>query len=429
MARPGHGRDVASGVVPERRVYDWLRRRPLVVDGAIAALLMLALLPGSGAMQPDVVGVTLAVAQLLPLVWRRRHPVGVFTVISFACLAQLVLTDVPLTSNAGFLFALYTVSAYAQGRVRVVALMVGLLGSALGPLDWSSNWVAIREPTFVMRPVAVLATFVVLTWTLGDLMRTRRAYVGELEERARRLEVERDQQARLARAAERARIARELHDVVAHSLSIVVAQADGGLYAGEKDPKAAQSALATIGVTGRQALAEMRRLLGVLHSGGDAAEMAPQPGLAQLPELVAQVRASGLPVELSIEGREPEISSGAELVVYRIVQEALTNTIRHAGPGARATVQVSYGADSVRVCVSDDGRGAAAADDGQGRGIHGMRERVAVYGGTLSVGPRVGGGFEVVAELPLGSDKDAVAVSDTGTTATGAGGTSSDRRG
>ncbi|REF37038.1 sensor histidine kinase [Thermasporomyces composti] len=392
--------------MPQRRVYEWLRRRPLIVDGAIVALLLVILLPETAAASadPGPAGTVLGVAQLVPLVWRRRHPVRVFTVVSLVCLAQVILLDVPLPANAGFLLALYAVSAYAHGRVRLAALAVGFLGAALGPLDWLAWSELFDHPEYFARFFVVLAAFVALTWTLGDLMRTRRAYVAELEERARRLEVERDQQARLARAAERARIARELHDVVAHSLSIVVAQADGGLYAGEKDPNAARSALATIGVTGRQALAEMRRLLGVLHSGGDAADLAPQPGLAQLPELVAQVRASGLPVELVLEEPKFEISSGAELVVFRIVQEALTNTIRHAGPGARARVEVTYGADTVRVCVSDDGRGAAATSDGQGRGIHGMRERVAVYGGTLSVGPRAGGGFQVVAELPLGEN-------------------------
>ena len=253
-------------------------------------------------------------------------------------------------------------------------------------------------------------------------MRTRRAYVAQLEDRARRLEVERDQQARIARVTERARIARELHDVVAHSLSVVVAQADGGMYAGARDPAAARASLETIGTTGRQALAEMRRLLSVLRDepadgvgreGPDdvvaddyddpvTGEFTPQPGLDQLLSLVTGVRGSGLPVDLVVEGTPGRLPPGAELASYRIVQEALTNTLKHAGPGASAWVRLCHRDDALHIDVLDDGRGASAAGDGQGQGLHGMRERVAVYGGSVSAGPRSGGGFHVRAVVPFG---------------------------
>ena len=213
------------------------------------------------------------------------------------------------------------------------------------------------------------------------------------------LAAERDQQATIAAAAERARIARELHDVVAHSLSVVIAQADGGRYAADQDPSAATAALHTIAATAREAQAEMRRALGIL-SEQPGAPLQPQPGLDDLASLVARTREAGLAVELDEDGPRRPLAPGAGVTLYRVAQEALTNVLKHAGPGAKASVALRWEPDQVTLVVRDDGRGAAAADDGRGRGLVGMRERVEPRGGSLSAGPHPDGGFEVRAAIP-----------------------------
>jgi signal transduction histidine kinase len=238
-------------------------------------------------------------------------------------------------------------------------------------------------------------------WILGIYINTRRAYLRSLEERAARLERERDIEVQIATAAERARIARELHDVVAHSVSVIVVQADGAGYTIDTEPERAKRALETISLTGRQALTEMRRLLGVLREGGDPDGYAPQPGVEQLTDLVDQVRSSGLPLEFSVEGVPQPLPAGLQLTVFRIAQEALTNTLKHAGQAATARLRLHYGDHAVEVTIDDDGRGSAVVGDGRGLGLAGMRERVAMYGGNVQAGPKSGGGFEVVARLPI----------------------------
>jgi signal transduction histidine kinase len=237
-------------------------------------------------------------------------------------------------------------------------------------------------------------------------MRYRRAYYASLEDRAARLEAERDAQVQIAAAAERARIARELHDVIAHNVSVMVVQADGASYALDTEPARAREALAAISGTGRQALAEMRRLLGVLRREGDIAssDRAPQPGIGELGELLDQARSAGLPVSFTVEGDPQPLPVGVALAAYRIVQESLTNTRKHAGPVVSAAVLLSYSPDAVVLTISDDGwgdLGGTALPGAPGHGLTGMRERVAVYGGSVTAGPRSGGGFEVVATLPL----------------------------
>jgi signal transduction histidine kinase len=369
-----------------------------VLDVGIAGVLALWGVGTGSVLGSFLLGTAFVGLFTVPLIFRRTYPIASFTAVSLACAVQLVVIDRWLPLDVAFLVSLYAVSAYGTKRwARIGALVVGGFGALLGALAWAG------EMGSFGFAFGIMGALVAFTWTLGDLLRTRRAYVGELEERARRLEIERDQQAQIARAAERARIARELHDVVAHSLSVVIAQADGGLYAGSSNPSVAREALATIGATGRQALTEMRRLLGVLRSDGDQTGFAPQPGLGQVEELIGNLRGGGLAVSLEVSGTPRPLPRGAELAAYRIVQEALTNTLKHAGPGARALVELSYGESSLRVTVTDDGRGAAAANDGRGQGILGMRERVALYNGTLSAGPRPGGGFRVVADLSLAS--------------------------
>jgi signal transduction histidine kinase len=221
-----------------------------------------------------------------------------------------------------------------------------------------------------------------------------------LEDKARRLERERDQQAQIGAAAERARIARELHDVVAHHVSVMVVQAEGASYALDTSPETTRRALGTIAETGRSALAEMRRLIGVLRSEGNTADRAPQPGVDQLEDLLEQVRATGIAVDFKVEGVPVPLPQGMALAAYRIVQESLTNTRKHGGPRVSAQVSLHYGEDELRMLVRDDGRGASALTDGKGNGLTGMRERVAMYGGALQAGPRLEGGYQVEAVLP-----------------------------
>jgi signal transduction histidine kinase len=239
-------------------------------------------------------------------------------------------------------------------------------------------------------------------WVLGDRARVQRALTAELQERAARLERDRAEDARRAVASERARIARELHDVVAHHVSMMVVQAEAGPVAA--DPARAAGAFEAIAATGRQALVEMRRLLGVLRGDGDqpAPSLAPQPGLAEVPSLVEQVGRAGLRVELVVEGALAPLPAGVDLSAYRIVQEALTNAVKHAGPG-RARVLVRYGEDDLRLRVVDEGRagGPATAGGRAGVGLVGMRERVHLFGGELHAGPGPDGGFTVDARLPI----------------------------
>jgi signal transduction histidine kinase len=246
-------------------------------------------------------------------------------------------------------------------------------------------------------------------WVLGDSMAHRRAYLAALEERAVRAEAERDAHAQVAAAAERARIARELHDVIAHNVSVMVAQADGGRYAFDAEPERSRQALAEIGSTGRQALSEMSQLLGVLRTGEEAAALAPAPGAAEITRLVAQAREADTDVGYAVEGAARPAPPGMSLALYRIVQEALTNVRKHAGPGAAATVTLRYDPAEVLVRVTDDGTGTSARSAGpSGQGLAGMRDRVGLYGGTLTAGPQADGGgfeahsgFEVTARLPL----------------------------
>ena len=225
------------------------------------------------------------------------------------------------------------------------------------------------------------------------------AAIAALHERNRLLALERDQQAAVGAAHERTRIARELHDVVAHSLSVMVVQADGAAAGAEQRPAHAAAALRTIGDTGRDALGQMRRALGVLRAE-QGQGLAPQPGTAQLDALVDQVVRAGLPARLSVEGPPRPLPATIDLTVYRLTQEALTNVLKHAGPVSRVDVVLRYQADAVELLLRDDGRGARAAGDGRGHGLVGMRERVDVHDGTFAAGPRHDGGFEVAAVLP-----------------------------
>ena len=342
----------------------------------------------------------LMAVQIVPLLWRRRHPVPVFGVIAVACGVQAVLVDQPLWSQSAFAIATYSVARFGPASWTIAAVGVGLVGAGVASYDWLRPYAATSGTAYVAYALTTGAV-VIAAAALGALGRTRQAYVDALVERGHRLEREAAQQAALAAIDERHRIAREMHDVVAHGLTTIVVQADGARAAAAHDPAVAEPAFATIAATGREAIAEMRRMLGVLRAG--RGESAPQPRLADLPDLVAEARAAGTPIDLALPDPLPAVSDGVALTAYRVVQEALSNVRKHAGPDANATVRMRLeeGEDRLVLEVADDGRGAAAPYDGRGLGLTGMRERVTAHDGTLEAGPGPGGGFVVCARIPL----------------------------
>ncbi|MFF2011965.1 sensor histidine kinase [Streptomyces sp. NPDC058195] len=395
-----------------QRLYDFLRRHPLGVDVFWAVVLLglsgLSAAGVGGSTRERVAAVPIMLGYCTVVALRRRAPEKMLLLAIAMGLAQMAIGVAPGAMNFAMLVIVFTVATVGQRWASRLALVCSLGAATLSKLRWPEDipragW---AEEAFI---VVVLTVPFVLAWVLGDSMRTRRAYFRQLEERAARLEREREAQSKVAVAAERARIARELHDVVAHNVSVMVVQADGAAYVMDAAPDQAKQALETISSTGRQALAEMRRLLGVLRTGDvpESGEYVPQPDVEQIEDLIEQVRQTGLPVDFKVEGTPRPLPSGVELTAYRIVQEALTNTRKHGGPDAGASVRLVYFDDGLGLLVEDDGRGAAhelyedGGADGAGHGMIGMRERVGMVGGTLDAGPRPGGGFRISALLPL----------------------------
>ncbi len=355
-----------------------MRTHRLASDALLAAVLLATSsvwLAWSGftGYRPALVQTVLIAA----LAARRLYPSAVFLLVSAIAFAQWLL-GFPLFGDAALLVALYTVAAH-QSRIRAV-LAAGLLeaGAVMAAVKWVPAGTPQRSLLFLSATV-VAALFAGLTAASGS------RYLAWMDERARRLETERDQQAVIAAAAERTRIARELHDIVSHSLSVVITLADAAAVVSRIDPARGVEAMTEASEVGRQALTDMRVMLGVLRTDEPAAALAPQPGIGDLGALVERFRATGLPVDLAIEGTAFPLGAAAELTAYRIVQEALTNTLRHAA-ARHASVLISYAEPQVRVRVTDDGRGSARGPR-RGHGIDGMRERAALHGGTLRAGP------------------------------------------
>jgi signal transduction histidine kinase len=404
------------------RLYEFIRRHPTLVDGlwALVLLMFSSLWLVTLVTNPDTarsveqdevrqlasVPVILALCTVVAL--RRRAPERMLLLATGAGVAEVVTGAFPVPANFALLVIVFTNASRNVRWASRFALVGALVAPTISTLRWPNEGQGVVEA--VISVVFLTVTFV-LAWVMGDSLRTRRAYYAQLEERAARLEREREAQAKVAVAAERARIARELHDVVAHNVSVMVVQADGAAYVMDTAPEQARQALETISGTGRQALSEMRRLLGVLRTGerSEGGEYVPQPGVEQLADLVEQVRGTGLPVDFRVEGTPRPLPSSVELTAYRIVQEALTNTRKHGGPHVGATVRLTYGADDLTLLAEDDGRGAqhelyeVGGLDGLGQGLIGMRERVGMVGGSLDAGPRPGGGFRISAVLPLKS--------------------------
>jgi signal transduction histidine kinase len=369
-----------------------VRRSPRWVgDGVLALVLVLpaATTAGENAEpKPLWLFVALVFMQTLPLTVRRYRPRAVLGVTLGAALGTNLLTD-SAAFPVGVVVALYTVAAHCDRKTAVRA------GVATG---------ALLLPTLFFSPTSgggaaylfPAAALLAIAWVLGDNLRTRRAYLREVEDKADRLEREREENARRAAADEQARIARELHDVIAHNVSVMVVQAAAAGDVFDSQPAKAREALASIEHTGREALTELRRLLGAVRTQDGKV---PQPGLGRLPALVDQVRAAGLQVELTTEGNQRQLPLGIDLSAYRIVQEALTNTLKHAR-ARRAEVVLRYSDDELAIDVVDDGRGTTSNGDA-GHGLIGMRERVSLYEGELTAGPRPEGGFAVSARFPL----------------------------
>ena len=429
-------------------------RSSSVQDVGLAVLLLTGTWASNGAAAPGVISGWFADAIWLrepPARWvligvcvaavavRRRWPIPALAAASLAAVGQMAVAAGPVLADVAIPIILYTIAAQRRPNVSLA-----LLGAALAVATAWSVHVALdgkadgwlyegrpfgvggeeRTPESSIAPpqgaapdeprpgggevtalgptdwggIPVLGSLLVVAWAIGWGIRSRRAYLGELTARARDLEHERDQQAALAVAAERARINRELHDVVAHGLAVIVMQAQGGAAAFAKRPADTLAALETIVATGRASLADMRHVLSA--SGQVDGPARPVPGLAQLPRLIDQVRQAGTPVQLRINGSPRPLPTGVDVSSYRIVQEALTNTMKHAGPGASARVVVSYRSDELRLDASDNGTGESTSS-GTGNGLRGMRERVALLGGEVTAGPGPGGGYVVQARIPI----------------------------
>jgi signal transduction histidine kinase len=347
---------------------------------------------------PALANAVLLLLITVPLAWRRRAPTAVFVLVLASVGLQVSLIDSahsdqpPFQEWVALLVVFYSLGAHAERRRAVVAGAVGgavFLGGDLVDLLTGDGRLEDTVPAWFMLAAA---------YGVGFALRGQRIQSTLLTHRAERLEREREQKARLAVAEERVRIARELHDIVAHAISVVVVQAQAGQRVLEGEQASAREALGSIETTGRQALVEMRRLLGILRKEDRELALAPRPSLAYLDVLAERVREAGLPVELHVEGEARTLPPGVDLSAYRIVQEALTNALKHAGP-ASAQVVVRYRAEEVELEISDDGRGAVDGREG-GHGLVGMRERAALVGGNVESGTDGGRGFTVRARLP-----------------------------
>jgi signal transduction histidine kinase len=332
-----------------------------------------------------------------PLLWRKRHPLFVFLTISLIALVQW-LTNTPSSGPVAVLIALYAVGAYeSRRRAILLAAAIAQLGVVMVTLRWAP--VGNRVNGFVLLTGTITAA-----WVMGVYAKMRRAYVTAALERATTAEHERDRESQLATAAERARISREMHDIVAHTLSVMVALSDGAAMSVVRDADAARDAMEQSSTLGRQALSELRRLLGGLQ-GPEMADLSPAPGVQQLEDLVSAVRTAGLAVDLVVFGQPPVMPPGLQLAVYRLVQEGLTNVLKHAPAATRATVTLKYGPTDVEVQIDNDGVPAVAVvapTARPGQGVTGMGERAAVFGGTVQAGPRGRGGWRVHGSLSLG---------------------------
>ncbi|GAA3567152.1 hypothetical protein GCM10022197_24070 [Microlunatus spumicola] len=384
-----------------------VRDRHFAYDLTLCALVTLVALGYTLAVGERALGMASLVITL-PLLVRRTFPAAALAVMTGGCLLALAVSSVP--SAAGIISVpvlVYTLARWSGRTLARLAWAVAVVGSFLGPARWALRGPAISDITVFL--VSVVACFAVVSaaHVVGRKLRESEDSASRQErseaERVRLLESEQEQRARAATVDERNRIARELHDIVAHSLSVIVVQAEGGRALAARHPERAGEVLGTIAETGREALTETRRILGVLREGREgSAEYGPQPGLADIADLVQRTSDR---FELTTFGTAPPLAPAVGLTAYRVVQESLTNVLKHAGPGARARVVLACTADAVEIEVTDDG-GTASVPDGQGHGLRGMAERVSLHEGELTAGPGPVGGFVVRARIPYERQAD-----------------------
>jgi signal transduction histidine kinase len=384
-----------------QRIWAWGKALPLWVLDAVITFLFLPIAILSVVARPDhmtgsykpinALGILLVLGAVLPLLFRRRYPLQVFFV-STAFLVLFAASDYFMGAVAfTTLLSLYTVGAFC--RPRELGIAFATLLAAMAAL-----WI-IEIPDFYAGDVFANTVLYTVALLFGWTVQSRRLRLKDAEERAELLEREQEEERARAIADERLHIAQELHDVMAHSMSVIAVQAGVGMHVADTDAAEAKKALENISTTSRSTLAELRRLLGVLREDADGANYVPAPGLADLDKLAREVSDAGVPVNVTMEGSLADVPPGVDFTGYRIVQEALTNVLKHAGPST-AQVRVAHEPGALRIEVRDDGRGVNGRSTGTGHGLLGMRERVAVYGGSLDAGPVDGGGFVVMAELP-----------------------------
>jgi signal transduction histidine kinase len=395
--RPDDGRLALLGRWPTALIQRVAERsgqavaeHPLLSDVAVAVAVAVAGIAGLWSQErldPQQLAFTAALS--LPLLLRRSQPMLVFLGLALIAGVQWLIAD-PQLADAALLVALYGVALRGSLMEFAVAGAVLEAGAVIAAVKWA--------PSDPVKVWIGLSGLVMAAGVLGITVRQRRALLSSLHERAARLEFERDQEGRFAAAAERNRIAREMHDIVSHNLSVMVALADGASYAAEASPQQAARATNQISATGRDALLEMRRLLGILRAGAGQRPLQPQPQLEELEKIVERVRAAGVPVHLEIEGDPRILPEGIQLAVFRVAQEALTNTLKHAARPTAVSLHVRCNLDRVEFEATDTGpRSDTPARDG--RGLHGMRERALAYGGVLEAGPRAEGGWRVHMQL------------------------------
>lgn len=402
-----------------RTIHTWFAEHPMVGDGLLALVFTPAVVSGfsdrNSAFGNGWFGVLLGLTVLTSMLWRRTCP-EIFTTVLVASHLLILFAWPPYFNPAHVLVpvALYAEAAYSRWRHYRWWIGVGVIASFAAGVKWHRKDVEAeyysQPPILIVVLAGICLTVVAASWVAGELTRQRREIVQALQERTEALERERDQRVRLAAQEERSRIAREMHDIVAHNLSVIVVQADGAAYAAQHHPdpdmraRHSADALATIGETAREALAETRRLVGVLRSEDDGVEYTPQATLDQIQELVERMAHAGVQVTYRVDGdphAHAPLNAGAEMAVYRVVQESLTNVVKHAGPAVTAQVILTHSPRQVQVTVLDDGTGTRGGSDGAGHGLIGMQERVSTYGGTLVARDRMAGGFEVSATLPV----------------------------
>ncbi len=391
------------------KLFANIQPRQLGLDALIAAATLTLALVSRLAIPPDTAAafsrefdglqLFLIILMTVPLMLRRVYPTPVFFVILAAWVVERGLNYPETLAWTGLIIAFYAIGAELPRRS---SLRIGGI-TALFILGWTGIGVATLE---TISGVSLVTTMIITVTPLlvGREIREQRRRVDDMRERVERAERDREEKAYRAVADERTRIARELHDVVAHQMTVMTLQAEGARrIADGSDPRVVQ-ALETISDAGHSALTEMRRMVGLLRAPEEASQTEPLPRLAEVEQLVEKVRAAGVPVDLEVEGDVRRLTDGTELSAYRIVQESLTNSVRHGGPDVTATVAIEYKEDHLNLLILDNGRGASAeSSDEVGHGIVGMRERITVLGGEFSAGPRTGGGYQVHAIIPIES--------------------------